>query len=149
MRKCWVSPVGPRCALRYTSYNVQRSPRNPQSAALSYVRSKKTVDTRNDRVAQYGESNYFHRARSWTEKQATLRQTRVASEMTRRPWRDFVRAHYRYLCAYTRISSKCNTGSRAFNCLAHVAMIYVLNTYNVRHSAKRMAYEIVKKKKKE
>lgn len=145
MRKCWVSPVGPRCALRYTpriTFNV-RFLRSPQSTALSstYVQRKpsirETIALHNTAkaiistaLARERKSKQRHAKREW---QARWR---------RRPWRDFVRAHCCYLCAYTRILDKRNTGSRAFNHLAYVATRYVMNTHSVRVTAKRTAYEI-------
>lgn len=124
-------------ALRYTSYNalstyITHKARRP--LFLSHVpfplsfRSKKTLDTRNDRVAQYGESNYFQR-RSLVNGKAS-NQTRAASEMTRYD-RDVISSAQHYvlpLCIYIRMSAKRDASSRAFN---RFAMSFGMNTHGL------------------
>lgn len=127
MRKCWLSPVGPWCTLRYTSSNVlhvtHKAPSSP-----TYAQRKPSI---RETIALHNTAKAIISTAPARERKSKQRQTRVASEMTRRPWRDFVRAHCCYLCAYIRISGKCNIGSRAFNHLAYVAMHYVMNTHGV------------------
>lgn len=123
--------MGPRCALRYTSYNVQRSPRNPQSAGpllrtlkenLRYEKRSRCTIRRKQLFPPRSLVN--RKASNATPNESSKRDD--ATTVTRFRPRALL-----LLCAYTRISSKRNTGSRAFNRLAYVAMRYVMNTHGV------------------